>query len=250
MTNPRTPLKTDFPSSVVLSITPPPSSQTTSNVLLLFHGLGDTKAPFTRLATQLQLPYTCIMSVQAPTPVPALFTGSDAPSFTWGDDVVFDQDTGELDMDAGFKATSTMVYEAIINKCLIGKCGMRPRDIHLMGFGQGGMAALKIATLLPLKEEFGGVISIGGVMPKVVVANEKKFSTPVLLLGGSKSKIVTKGSVTGVKAAFASAEYVKWTKADDSMPSNRDEMLPLMRFWARRLGSRAGVPAGSTEIGR
>ena len=44
-------------------------------------------------------------------------------------------------------------------------------------------------------------------------------------------------------------EYHKWDRAGDGMPRNRDEMLPIMRFFARRLRSRKGVPEGSIEVG-
>jgi len=204
--------------------------------------------PFTRLAQQLNLPYTCVISLCGPTPVPALFTGSDAPSFHWGDDVLFDQSTGELDMDSGFKASQIMLSEAVTKNVLQEKCGFQPRDVILMGFGQGGMAALHYAASDP-QVEHGGVVSIGGRLPDATVSPPSKAKTPVLVLGGSRSKQVTRSAVEKMKDVFSNLEYVKWTKAEDSMPGNRDEMLPLMRFFARRLRSRAGVPNDAVEIG-
>jgi hypothetical protein len=32
------------------------------------------------------------------------------------------------------------------------------------------------------------------------------------------------------------------------MPANRDEMLPIMQFFSRRLRSMKGVPAGVVEL--
>jgi hypothetical protein len=32
------------------------------------------------------------------------------------------------------------------------------------------------------------------------------------------------------------------------MPRSREEMLPIMRFFARRLRSRGGVPEGAVEV--
>ena len=43
-------------------------------------------------------------------------------------------------------------------------------------------------------------------------------------------------------------EIKRYRKSGDSMPSNRDEMMPIMQFFARRLKSTKGVPKGSVEI--
>ncbi len=37
-------------------------------------------------------------------------------------------------------------------------------------------------------------------------------------------------------------------RIQDSMPRSREEMLPIMRFFARRLRSRGGVPEGAVEV--
>lgn len=42
------------------------------NLLVLLHGLGDSKTPFAKLGQQLKLPQTATLSVQAPEPVPYL----------------------------------------------------------------------------------------------------------------------------------------------------------------------------------
>lgn len=246
--SPRLPVVADFPPSLSLTITPPPASQQALNILILLHGLGDTHIPFSRLASQLNLPYTAIISLRGPTPVPVLFTGSDAPSFHWGDDVLFDQATGEIDMDCGFKASSVVIGEVVVKKILVGKCGYRARDINFMGFGQGGMAALEIVGN-EFNTEYGGVISIGGRLPASSISSTSKAKTPLLVLGGSRSKQVTRQAVDKLKERFGAVEYVKWNKPEDTMPGSRDEMVPLMRFWARRLKSRAGVPEGAVEIG-
>lgn len=141
------------------------------------------------------------------------------------------------------------------------------------------MAALAAVTYLS-DLEFGGVVSIGGRLPSDAlnpkpsregeenskgkeksggsgIGKEKgngpgngkrKNPTPVLLCGGSKSTQVTRGAVDTLKERFAEVEYVRWQKADDGMPRSREEMLPVMRFLARRLRSRRGVPEGAVEV--
>ncbi|KAH6665692.1 Alpha/Beta hydrolase protein [Halenospora varia] len=240
---PRVPTKSDFPPSLTLSITPPTTGHPI-NILILLHGLGDTHDSFTTLGKNLNLPETACLSIRGPNPIPPFFTGSERPSFHWGDDVLFDEGRGEIELDTGF-STSTRVLTEVIKDVLITKCGYPPRNILLYGYGQGGMAALSLASSLNL--ELGGIVSIGGTLPSSS-GTSQKFKTPVLVCGGSRSKQVTRGSVDRLKGAFENVEYVKWEKSEDSMPRSREEMLPVMKFFARRLRSRAGVPEGAVEV--
>ena len=235
------PNQSHFPSSLVLSIIPPPpSSSLTTNVVIFLHGLGDTSLSFTNLARQLALPETTCLSLQAPTSLPFQLGG-----FLWGDDITFDQTSGQMDFDTGFTKAVRIVKQDIIEAGLMHKCGYQPRDIMLFGFGQGAMAA--IATAASMTQELGGVISIGGPLPSSS-ASTTAIKTPVLVLGGSSSSLITRSNLDKLKAAFQNVEYHKLNRPGDGMPQSRDEMLPVMRFFARRLRSRAGVPEDSIEV--
>ncbi|OCK76388.1 phospholipase/Carboxylesterase superfamily protein [Lepidopterella palustris CBS 459.81] len=240
----RLPTRDDFPTSIILSVTPPSSSQPPTNVLILLHGLGDTNASFTTLGQRLNLPETACISIQAPNPLPF-----DLGGFHWGDDIVFDQASGEMDVDTGFKSSTRLVLENVIRKGLVEKCGYKPREIIMFGFGQGGMVGLQVATEFD-GEELGGVISIGGVVPSTLPlkALSNKSRTPVIVCKGSKNSIVTQSAISRMKDAFESVEVKEWRKSGDGMPSNREEMLPIMQFFARRLRSVKGVPEGSVEL--
>lgn len=238
---PRLPTLADFPPSLELAITPPPSSQQTVNVLILLHGLGDSIISFNKLAKQLNLPETTCVSIQAPAPLPF-----DLGGFHWGDDINFDSGNGQMDFDAGFENATRIIGRDSISKVLVEKCSYPPRNIILFGLGQGGMAAF--ATAQSISEELGGVVSIGGPLP-ISLRPREKNKTPVLVLGGSSNTMITQSAVNRIKTAFANVEYHKWAKSGDGMPSNREEMLPIMKFFARRLKSRSGVPEGSVEIG-
>lgn len=232
----------EFPTSLVLSITPPPAtSPQTTNVLILLHGLGDTSVSFTNLGKQLALPETTCISLQAPTPLPFELGG-----FHWGDDITFDQASGQMDYDTGFTKAVKIIRQNIIEDGLVKKCGYKPREIMIVGFGQGAMAAL--ATAASMTQELGGIVSIGGPLPSTI-KSLKAVKTPVLVLGGSSNTLITRTALDKLKAAFQIVEYQKWNRAGNSMPRNRDEMLPIMRFFARRLRSGAGVPEGSVEVG-
>ena len=241
--SPRLPESKDFPSYLELSITQPPSSQAPVNVLILLHGLGDTKASFTNLARQLALPETTCIALQAPTPLPF-----DLGGFHWGDDIIFDQTTGSMDFDTGFVKSSKVVAEDVLQKGLIEKCGYGERDVFFLGFGQGGMVALTVAAAS--LAELGGVISIGGPLPSSSSdSGRSKPKTPVLIIGGSSKSLITTATLTNIKNVFQSVETEQWARPGDVMPRNRQEMLPIMQFLARRLRSRHGVPEGSIEVG-
>jgi hypothetical protein len=110
------------------------------------------------------------------------------------------------------------------------------------------MLPLRLASSNPTLE-FGGLISIGGRFPTGSPAERcTKSKTPVLICGGSRSAHVTQSALVVLRSRFVDVEYVKWSKAEDSMPVNRDEMLPIMKFFAKRLLSRAGIPDDAIEI--
>ncbi len=154
-----------------------------------------------------------------------------------------------MDFDTGFAKTVRLVKEKVIREGLMGKCGYKAREIMLFGYGQGGMAALAVAAGMA-EEELGGVVSVGGPLPlSISSVSAVKVKTPVLVLGGSAKSLVTLSAVARLRSAFETVEYKQWEKAGDGMPTNREEMLPIMQFFARRLRSRRGVPEGSVELG-
>lgn len=239
--SPCLPKPSDFPSHCSLDVIPPPtSSPRLANVLILLHGLGDSKASFSGLGRQLNIPDTTCIALQGPIPLPFELGG-----FHWGDDILFDQTSGQMELDAGFTKAVVLIKKDVIEDVLVAKSGYQPREIVLFGFGQGAMAA--IATALSMSDELGGVVSIGG--PRPVSEASKKSRTPLLVLGGSSNTCITRSSVASLQSAFEYTDYQKWNKTGDGMPQSQEEMLPIMRFFARRLKSRTGVPEGSIELG-
>lgn len=162
--------------------------------------------------------------------------------------MIFDQHTGEMDMDTGFMEATHIILEKVIKEGLLAKCGYTTREIILFGFAQGGMVALQIAA--SLDEELGGVVSIGGGLSLSAPLRtiDKKSRTPVLVCKASNGSKVTDGAVKRLKDVFDFTEIKEWKRNGDGMMRNRDEMLPIMQFFARRLRSRKGVPEGSVEL--
>ena len=210
---------------------------------MLLHGLGDTHAPFEKLGRQLHLPETACIAVRAPKPLPFGLDG-----FHWGDDMVFDQHTGEMDMDTGFGESAQMLLNEVVTEGLVAKCGFTPREVILFGFAQGGVVALHVAA--SMHDELGGVVGIGGGLSLSAPLRPigKKSTTPVLLCKASSGSKVTDGAVKRLRDAFEFVDVKEWKRNGDGMMRNREEMLPIMHFFARRLRSTSGVPEGSVEL--
>lgn len=161
-------------------------------------------------------------------------------------------------MDAGLTRSTKTLVSDVVRGTLVQKCGYALREIMVLGFGQGGMAALAIAREIGLKGtsnvgsgEVGalsGVISIGAPYPLSGSRVGDKNRTPVLLVAGRDSVAVSDEAVRRTKQVFEFVEVSRYARKGDGMPSSREEMLPVMQFFARRLRSRQGVPEGSIEI--
>ena len=152
-------------------------------------------------------------------------------------------------MDTGFGKTCKIIRKDVIQDTLIGKCGYKSRDIFLFGYGQGGTAA--IAADLDMRElgEFGGIISIGGPVPMSSLPAKPPSSTPICVIGGSSNTLITKSALAEIKRCFPrDVSYHKLEGPGDGMPRNTEEMYPIMRFLARRMKSRMGVPEEVKEI--
>ena len=253
----RNPTPSDFPPHLTVTLTPPsnnPRPNTpTPNILLLLHGIGDSATGFTPFARALNLSETTIVTIQAPTPLPF-----DLPGFHWGDDVEFDSRTGDLDMDAGFDRAVKVVVEEVVFGVLVGKCGCRMREIMMLGFGQGGMVGLVAAREVGRRctelgqggGELAGVVSVGAPFSLSGSPTGEKNRTPVLLVAGRDSLALSDSAVRRTEGGFEFVELTRYARRGDGMPRSREEMMPLMQFFARRLLSRQGVPDGSVELTR
>ncbi|OHE96765.1 phospholipase/Carboxylesterase superfamily protein [Colletotrichum orchidophilum] len=274
---PRIPTQEDFEQvqkvlPLALAFPNPPES--TTAILLLFHGLGDSEAPFASFARAMSLPGVLSISVRGPSPLPPSMLPDDGPSstsssagagaghFHWGDDITFVPSTDSLAPDPGFSKSSTLVVDRLIHETLVARCGWELSDIILFGFGQGGSLALGIASQLRLGQKvvdvtdvpspaasaskpkrsdghfdentLKGVLSIGGPLPHSMVPT-------VSTRGKCKTKAclvqLDNDAFDAVKEEFLDVRLVKWKRKDAAMPRDREEMFPLMKFLAECLKS-------------
>ncbi|RYP58470.1 hypothetical protein DL770_010420 [Monosporascus sp. CRB-9-2] len=250
--------------SLRVSLVYPEVPETTTAILLLFPGLGDSEAPFAALARNLNLPGVLAIAVRGVSPLPPALLGAAPDSdsgptqhFHWGDDLTLSPSTGDLDPDPGFSGAERLVLGGLVRETLVRRCGWDSRDVLLFGFGQGGSLALGLATRLRGSSDrvvdvtegdeaatdsaFKGVVSIGGPLPASMVptvSGRGKARTPVLLCRGRSSELLDEAAVDAVRGEFADVREVTWKKReDDGMPRSREEMLPIMQFFAERLAS-------------
>lgn len=265
----RIPKAEDFKSlapelTVALHFPSPPES--TTAILILFHGLGDSEASFSSFAKNMNLPGVLAITVRGVNALPPALLGQSLDSgpprhFHWGDDLnMASYSAVGLDADPGFTKATGLVVERLIRETLVDKCGWEFSDILLFGYGQGGSLALGLASKIregpkvqEIKDDnkpasfdnenskaFKGVISIGGALPASMIptlSGRSKSKTPVAVCRGKECDDVDDDAIDVLKREFVDVRDIKWKKADSTMPSNRDEMLPIMHFFAERLRS-------------
>ncbi|KAL6849818.1 hypothetical protein ACO1O0_009363 [Amphichorda felina] len=260
---PRIPTAADFaPLSSTLphALHFPSPPESTTAILILLHGLGDSHAPFASFARAVNLPGVLAVSIRGTSRLPLDPRGDDGGEgenggFHWGDDVVVDQGTGGLDADPGFDRAEGLIMEKLVGEVLLGKCGWEMSDIMFFGFGQGGSLALGLASRLrasprvvdvtdpstsgggeskAAKGAFKGVVSVGGPLPASMVPTvsaRQKSRTEVLLVQ------LDAESVDAVRREFEHVRVVNWKRREVAMPRDREEMFPIMKFFADRLNS-------------
>ncbi|CAE6425312.1 unnamed protein product [Rhizoctonia solani] len=189
------------------------------NLLIVLHGLGDTMAPFVRMAKQLKLPQTATLVVQAPDLIPFLDEGEEM--YQWYTSFT---SLGELIERPNPLLAVKRVHTTI--EYLESECQWPRSRIHLFGFAQGGSVALESALRLP-----GGlksVVSVGGELVESPTRAGPGSETRVLYVGPSTDE--------GLRKGFTS---VRIEKVDSvRMLRGQDEWSTVMRFWSEVLERR------------
>ena len=71
----------------------------------------------------------------------------------------------------------------------------------------------------------------------------------MLICKARSGSTVSDSAIKRAKDVFDDVKMEEWNRNGDGMMRNREEMLPIMQFFARRLRSRKGVPDGAVEVG-
>lgn len=133
-----------------------------------------------------------------------------------------------------FKASTEQIGLDVITNVLIKKCGFLPSNIALVGHDQGGSAALAVAAAC-WATKFGGVVSIGGIMPSDFpddFPNGSRAPTHVLLLGGKLGDLTDK-EVARIESTFSGTTKARKPGKSDDFEDIED--LKLKEFLAHQL---------------
>ncbi|KAG9255280.1 uncharacterized protein F5Z01DRAFT_45941 [Emericellopsis atlantica] len=251
---PRVPVPSDFDALQktlphTLHFPSPPESVTA--ILILLHGLGDTHTSFSSFAKGMNLPGFLAITVRGTTPLPAALLEGQEEGWHWGDDLTVDQRTGGIDPDPGFEAARRRIMDDLVDGLLVGQLGWERGDVLFFGYGQGGSLALGMASSLrsvsrvaeatsplsstpPSLGTFKGIVSIGGPLPNSMIptlSSRGKSRTRVLAVQFDDEEL------DAAKREFEQIQAVNWKRREVGMPRDREEMFPIMKFYAERLNS-------------
>ncbi|KAI8140014.1 Alpha/Beta hydrolase protein [Fennellomyces sp. T-0311] len=215
------------------------------NLLVLFHGLGDSKGPYANLGKQLKLPQTATLALQAPEPVPYM-----EGFYQWFPS--FDVLTGDLLTPAnperlkGLLRTRKLVTDLLEH--LVNYCGFEPSRIFLFGFSQGGTVALDTALYGSIRN-LGGVVSISGYLLEEQRADKKigdGYGGYILVTQGEKDSVIGNRAkaekrfqeIQRLCSANALTSQVFISNKDHTMANSPGEWRVIHTFFAERMPRR------------
>ena len=219
--SPRTPQRADFPPSLSMSIVAPDTEDEVEHCVVLLHQSTGNEESLGDLAKSLRrsLPESAFVLIRG---LQAVRGGNSG--YHWAD----------APWEARFIQTSTVILDQVIKDVLMSKCRFQPQDIVLLGYGEGGMAALA-ATASWQGFELGGVVSIGGPMPDYVQLEPGvRAKTPALIIGGALGEM-NAAALQLIQKTFIYT-YTDIRKGElDLIPETQEQLKPLVDFFAHRL---------------
>ncbi|GAA6038339.1 hypothetical protein JCM8097_003953 [Rhodosporidiobolus ruineniae] len=233
----------------------PSCDGTDSNLLILFHGLGDTSKPFFQLGCSFNLPQTAVLAIQAPERVPLL----EEEAWQWWDS--FDA-LGELirnpnpsatlhlltkvleHLTAPLSSSSTSSPAALSSSTATTGCGWLPSQIHLFGYQQGGTLAgelaLSWARSKPSSSHLASLTAVSAPLLSHPTLLSKAATKALLVYRKPEERGVGAGSW---RKGFEAVREVKLEggRGREGMPRGMDEWREVMRFWSETLLRRTAL---------
>ncbi|BGP19207.1 hypothetical protein JCM10213_002097 [Rhodosporidiobolus nylandii] len=237
----------------------PSRDGTDSNLLILFHGLGDTLAPFARLGQSFNLPQTAVLSLQAPERVPLL----EEEAWQWWDS--FDA-MGEIIRNPNPSATLHLLTKVVEYLCAPlpsssasspasssastapqTGCGWHPSQLHFFGYQQGascaGELALAWARAHPTAN-LGSLVAVSAPLLQLpTVPSTGKAKTKVALVYRGNTAEERAVQIPAWKKGFETVKEVRLEggRGREGMPRGVDEWREIMRFWSETLLRRSAL---------
>ena len=235
---PRDPTQQDFPKSTSLTVVPRVTEKPVEYVVVLLHdyaGTEKTLEPFAKKLRDRQ-PETAFVLLRGVAPVP---TGNSGHN--WAD--------SSSDWSGSFSGAGRKILTDVVKAGLISECGFQPRNIILLGHGQGGMAALATVAAFD-KIELGGVITLGGPMPVCAQLSENvKAKTPALVLRSELGDIDAP-ALKRLRDNFVSLDVSTQSGVDNKIPEEKAEIKPILDFFAHRLWREEWTQQAILSFGR
>ncbi|KAF8606539.1 hypothetical protein BDV93DRAFT_537063 [Ceratobasidium sp. AG-I] len=192
------------------------------NLLVVLHGLGDTMAPFVRMAKQFKLPQTATLVLQGPELIPFLDEGEEM--YQWYTSFT---SLGEL-IDHPNPLPGVRAVHRAIEHLTGPECGWPAKRVHLFGFAQGGSVALEAA--LRWDGGVGSAVSVCGGLVEIPTRQGPGAGTRVLYRG------------------FEGAQLENTVGREVRMPRGKDEWSVVMRFWSQVLERRGPEGEGIHRV--
>ncbi|WWC90543.1 uncharacterized protein L201_005479 [Kwoniella dendrophila CBS 6074] len=236
----------------------PSSDGNDINLLIMFHGLGDSKTPFFGLAKQLNLPSTAILSLSAPDPIPLM----DHPSYSWYP--TFTSTYDPLPIENHNPTVHLDKLRMLITKLCSKEIGWKLNEVHLFGWGQGGTIALELGLSIgksPLQipssdgktqayKRLGSIISICAPL-LTHPTSSLELETPICNFTRYKSNSSIHAKQKAIlNRVFKKVEFVHAPNQGnvEAMPRNKDEWWGVMKFWGQILIRKDQGWKGSGEV--
>ena len=235
---PRDPTQEDFPKSISLTVVPRATEKPVEHAVVLLHDFAGTEKTLEPLATRLRnrQPETAFILLRGVAPVPTWNSGHHSAG-------------SSNDWSETFPGACHRILADVVKTGLINECGFQPRNIVLLGHGQGGMAALATAAAFD-KIELGGVVTIGGPLPAYAQLPENiKAKTPALVLRRDLGDIDAP-ALQRLRDNFVSLDVSTQPGVGNTIPEEQAEVQPLIDFLAHRLSREEWTQQAILSFGR
>jgi phospholipase/carboxylesterase len=177
--------------------------------VIWLHGLGADGHDFANLVPQLRLPEALAIRFIFPhAPIRPVSINNNFPMRAWFD--IYNLSDLQREDITGLKETELFIH-ALIEEQIAS--GLKPSQIILAGFSQGGAAALY--TGLRFSQKLGGIIALSTYLPTPhqlsSEANSNNLHTPIFLAHGQWDQVIALASAEKSRDILLSLNYpVDW----------------------------------------
>lgn len=231
------------------------------NLLIFFHGAGDTHLPFDALGRKMALPQTATLSISASISLSNLISESTNNKFielpfglgyTWFEEMDYECTGETLDSNhpRRLKSLTTALEILYPLLCSLTDQGITdftwlPERVFLFGFSAGGCLAMELCRMWMEKGRIpmGGVICIaGGVKTKGLGNSTQQTQQPtdVLVITGEDDSVFSPADAQLSKRLYNASKvqiHVQKGKGH-GMVDRKEEMQAIMEFLSKRLARR------------